>query len=373
MPAKVRNFIIILLALLPVFCLRAECLSISAKAYVLYDVTSDEVLCGKNIQTALPIASTTKLMTALTAINLCEGDFDREIKIKAEYTHTEGSSIYLKEGETLTVRDLLYGIMLESGNDAGLAIAGGLAGSTGCFVDMMNQTAQSIGLVNSSFKNPHGLDEEGHYSCALDLARIMAEAMKMPEFAQICGCKHYTAGTRSMTNHNRLLWTCTDVDGGKTGYTKSAGRCLVSTAMIDGRRFVAVTLNAPDDWNDHIKLYDYARSMLKEYKAVDSATFYQIPVISGTVLNVTACAANDLSLYLRDEETEDIRLVPEAPHFVYAPIKIGDIAGTLKVYSGNHLYGEVKLVYCSGADQIKVKEKKGFFGKLFNFIRNLFL
>lgn len=230
--------------------------SVSARSAILIEASTGTVMYEKNPDERLLIASTTKLMTALVALE--NASLSEVVEVAPECEGVEGSSMYLKAGDKLTMRELLYGLMLESGNDAAVAVACHISGGVEGFVKLMNQRAQSLGLENTHFANPHGLNAEGHYSSARDLAKIMAEGMKNPLFAEIATTKTITFGARTYTNHNKLMWSYEGMEAGKTGFTKKAGRTLVTCACRDGLRLICVTLNDGDDWNDHAALYDMA-------------------------------------------------------------------------------------------------------------------
>ncbi|XID94221.1 D-alanyl-D-alanine carboxypeptidase family protein [Paenibacillaceae bacterium WGS1546] len=232
-----------------------------AKAAALADVASGRILFSQRGDEPMKIASLTKIMTAIVAIE--NGDLDGKIKVSRTAAGKEGSSLYLKVGEEITLRNALYGLMLRSGNDAATAIAEHVGGSVEGFAYLMNRKAEELGLANSQFKNPHGLDEEGHYSSANDLARLTVYALRNRDFKEIVGTRVKTAPNPhdswdyKWVNKNKMLTMYEGADGVKTGYTKQALRTLVSSATRDGQQLVAVTLNDRDDWNDHRKLLDY--------------------------------------------------------------------------------------------------------------------
>ena len=238
-----------LLALLP--C-RAEAVQLSAAAAILMDADSGEILFEKDAGRCMRIASTTKIMTALVALERAK--LTDTITVTASHM-VEGSSMYLKPGETVRVEELLYGLMLCSGNDAALALAD-CCGGLDAFVQAMNEKAAALGMKDTSFANPNGLDDENHYSTAQDMAVLAAYAAEDPTFRRICSTKTATVGGRSMTNHNKLLRQIEGCIGMKTGYTKAAGRTLVSCAERQGRRLVAVTLCDGNDWVEHKTLYE---------------------------------------------------------------------------------------------------------------------
>ena len=236
-----------LLAAAVLFPVRTRAVS-ARNAYVL-DAVSGRVLFERNADRQSLIASTTKIMTALIVCEQCNV-LDR-MRIPKEAVGIEGSSMYLREGEILTLQELLYGLMLSSGNDAATALAIYCGGTVEGFAELMNDKARILGLTGTHFVNPHGLDAPGHYSTARDLAVLGAYAMENPIFARTVSAKSVRIGDRYLTNHNKLLWRLDGAEGIKTGYTQAAGRILVSSASRDDRRLLAVTIDAPDDWNDH--------------------------------------------------------------------------------------------------------------------------
>ena len=236
----------------------------SATAAILLDADTGEVLYEKNADRQMLIASTTKILTALVALDCAS--LQKEITV-AQSHMVEGSSMYLKPGEKVTVEQLLYGLLLNSGNDAALALADACCGSVENFVAEMNRMAAQLGMEHSSFANPNGLDAENHYSTARDMARLAAAAAKNPTFVRLCSTVQVSCAGRTMTNHNRLLREVDGCIGMKTGYTKAAGRTLVTCAVRDGRTLVAVTLCDGNDWADHKALYDYGFGKIAKEEA----------------------------------------------------------------------------------------------------------
>ncbi len=313
----------------------------SAQAAILIHADTGQVLFSKNADSRMLIASTTKIMTALVVLQHCSPD--EQVKILPEYTSVEGSSMYLKAGETYTVRDLLYGMLLVSGNDAATALACHCGGSIAGFAQMMNDEAAQLGLCNSSFKNPHGLDADDHYSSAEDLAIITSAAMKIPLFAQIVGTKSYTLGEQTYINHNKLLWNCEGTLGVKTGYTTAAGRSLVSCAERDGLKLICVTLSDPDDWEDHKALYDWGFAAYAYKNVLPMGTLCELPVISGEKQAVGITAAETTRVLVEKAAKLDLKL--ELPEFVYAGVKAGDCAGRVFVLADSTVVGEFPLSY----------------------------
>ena len=253
-----------------IFCITpavAEALEVSATAAVLMDADMGQVLYEKNGDRQMLIASTTKIMTALVVLEHAAPD--DVITVTPDHM-AEGSSMYLRAGETVRVEELLYGLLLCSGNDAALALtecAGGLTP----FVALMNEKAAALGMAHTSFANPNGLDADGHYSTARDMAVLAAAAVENPTFRRICSSRSVTIGQRTMENHNRLLRQVEGCVGLKTGYTRAAGRTLVSCTERDGCRLVAVTLQDGNDWADHAALYDYGFRLTAPRRGVQTA------------------------------------------------------------------------------------------------------
>jgi len=247
-------------------CLTAvtEAVEVSAAAAVLMDADSGRLLYDKNGEKRMLIASTTKLMTALVALE--QGGLQQEITVTGGHM-AEGSSMYLRPGEKLTLETLLYGLLLSSGNDAALAVTECMGGAVP-FVARMNEKAE-LGMENTHFANPNGLDDEAHYSTAEDMAKLAAAAMDDPVLRRVASTRTARIGGRTLTNHNKLLSRVEGCVGLKTGYTRAAGRTLVSCAERDGVRLVAVTLQDGDDWNDHASLYEQGFRVLRPVKAVE--------------------------------------------------------------------------------------------------------
>lgn len=301
--------------------------AVSAQSAVVLDGLTGECLYAKNADAQLPMASTTKIMTAITAIEM--GDLDRVYPVKKAYTLVEGSSMYLHEGEEITLRDTLYGLMLMSGNDAALAVAGECGGEE-AFVAAMNEKARELGLPHTHFDNPNGLDGENHHTTARELARLTAYAMQNGTFREIVSTERYEAGGRTMVNHNKLLRMYGDAVGVKTGFTKRAGRCLVSAAERDGRRLIAVTLNAPDDWNDHIEMLDTAFAQYAPCTLAEAGeSLCTVPVQSGWLREVNLTADETVTLSLTGDERDRLQAVRRGRRFLYAPVEAGASCGEL--------------------------------------------
>ena len=319
----------------------------SAASYILMDAASGRTLAAKNEDEPRLIASTTKIMTALLALELC--DPDREVEILPAWTGIEGSTMYLSAGQVMTVRDLLYGLMLASGNDAAVALACIAAGDVESFALLMNERAAALGCEHTHFSNPNGLDAEDHYSCARDLALIAREAIQNDEFRTIVSAASASIGERTFTNHNRLLRECEGVFGVKTGYTEAAGRTLVSSCERGGATLICVTLSDPDDWIDHSALYDWAYGEYSLYDVTPAAS-WTIPVIGGTEGSVTVSARESVSAIRSAGDVVEIRI--QLPPFVFAGVERGACAGELKVMINGEPTASTSLLYNDTVDRI---------------------
>lgn len=343
-------------ALLP---LRAGAVS-ARRAYVL-DAVSGRALYEKNAQEQSLIASTTKIMTALIVCEQCNV-LDR-MRIPREAVGIEGSSMYLREGEVLTLQELLYGLMLSSGNDAAVALAIYCGGTVEGFCGLMNDKARNLGLSGTHFENPNGLDSPGHYSTARDLAKLSAYAMENPIFRKTVSAKSVRIGERYLTNHNKLLWRVEGADGVKTGYTRAAGRILVSSAQRQGRRLVAVTLDDPDDWLDHAALLEEGFSRYRQQTLVTKGQLIDtVAVLGGENHHVQLLAGEDVSYAVAPEERP--QLMRSGPGFVYAPAVEGAEAGFAYVLIDGNAVAKVPLVYGQTIEQTR-EEEASFWERLF--------
>ncbi len=319
-----------------------EVRAVSAEHAIVMDAATGRILYEKNADEQGLIASTTKIMTALVVCEQCNV-LDR-MKIPKEAVGIEGSSMYLREGEVLTIQELLYGLMLHSGNDAAVALAIYCGGTVEGFAALMNDKARQLGMSNTHFENPNGLDSPGHYSTARDLAVLTAYAMENPIFAKTVSTKSIKIGERYLTNHNKLLWQVDGADGVKTGFTKAAGRILVSSAVRDGRRLVCVTMNAPDDWQDHKQLLEEGFERYSVQTLVTAGeTVGTMEILGGTAKTVTLLAEDDFSYALA--EGEKISFCLPAPGFAYAPVARGQEAGFAHILVDGCAVGKVSLVY----------------------------
>lgn len=336
-----------LLAVILVFSFPAQ--AISAKSAILVDCATGRVLYEKSADQKSLIASTTKIMTALIICEKCNV-LDR-MRIPKEAVGIEGSSMYLQEGEILTIQELLYGMMLHSGNDAAVALAIYCAGTVEAFAQLMNDKARLLGMNHTNFENPNGLDSPNHYSTAQDLAILADYAMDNPIFEKIVSTKSVKIGRRQLRNHNKLLWQFDGADGVKTGYTRAAGRILVSSAKRNGRRLVAVTISAPNDWQDHTQLLAEGFSRYYEQTIITEGAVLGIAEIAGGITSgVQLIADKSFSYLLANDEVPQI-LLP-SPGFVYAPVVENQQAGFAQVYLEDEWIGCVPLVYGQTVEQI---------------------
>jgi len=336
--------------------------AVTADSAILMDAQTGRVLYERNADSRSLIASTTKIMTALIVCEQCNV-LDR-MRIPKEAVGIEGSSMYLREGEVLTIQELLYGLMLQSGNDAAVALAIYCGGTVEGFVQLMNDKAHRLGLESTHFENPNGLDSPGHYATARDLAVLTAYAMKNPIFAKTVSTKSVRVGERYLTNHNKLLWRVTGADGVKTGYTKAAGRILVSSATRNDRRLIAVTINDPNDWQDHAVLLQDGFSKYTLSQLVhEGQRVGAIAVAGGETGAVELIALEDFQYPLSKEESHGL-LLPQ-PGFVYAPVAKGQDAGFVYVCIDGHPVGKVRISYGETVEQQKRTQSKSIIQKLF--------
>lgn len=330
----------------------------SARSALLYSPENNEILYSKNENLKLPMASTTKIMTALVALENC--NIDDTVTVADEAVGIEGSSAYLKGGDTYSLEDLLYALLLQSANDASVAIAIHAAGDIQSFVDLMNEKAIELGAYNTSFENPSGLDAEGHFTTAIDLAKIAAAALANKDIARIVSTSKKTItsdeGTvRNFTNHNKLLFKYDDCIGVKTGFTKKSGRCLVSAAERDGLTLITVTLDAPDDWNDHKNMLDYGFSVRQKLLLLEKGDLnISVPVISGSAESVTL--TNKERVYAITPLTKKAIIQDiVTPKYLIAPINENDKIGEVSFYLDDVKIAATALSPC---ETVKYKNKK---------------
>ncbi len=336
---------------------------VSAQAAVVIDIDNGRVFYEKNADAVLPMASTTKIMTALVVLE--SGlDLDEYFTVDSNAILVEGSSMGLQKGDRVTLRTLCYGMLLSSGNDAANAAAVRVAGSIEGFCQLMNERAKEMGLVNTSFQTPSGLDDEKHHTTARELATITCCAMKNEDFRNIC--KRVTASVefgnppykRTLYNHNRLLRTYEGTIGVKTGFTKKSGRCLVSAAERNGVGLICVTLNAPNDWNDHTKLYDECFDTLAKLE-LDEGTSYIVKVTGGTTSSVNLVPSTTPVATLAAGELSMVEKSVVIAPFAYAPVNCGDVMGEVVYTLDSVELARVDLVAQTDVNRLTT-EKTGF-------------
>lgn len=328
-------------------------INVSAHSAIVIDARSGRVLYEKNAYERRGMASTTKIMTALLTLERL--NVDDIVTVSAFASATEGSSIWLLPSERISVHDLLYGLMLASGNDAATALAEHTSGSIDAFTAIMNRRAIEIGAYNTNFTNPHGLPDNNHYTTAYDLALIAAEAMKNQAFSNIVATKNKTIShegsqwDRSLTNHNKLLKMYQYATGIKTGFTKKDGRCLVSSAQKDGRLHICVTLNAPDDWNDHISMHEYCFDKYEAYTACQKGDRAGVFINKGNESDdVYMLYENSFTTSLAKDEIENISI----KNFIDVkyPVIKNQVVGRADIYCNDSIIGSVNLIAANDAD-----------------------
>lgn len=345
-------------------------LPVNAETAAVIDVQSGRILYGKDMKKQMRIASLTKIITAIVAIE--SGRLEETVTVSKNAYKVEGSSIFLELGEKQKLIDLIYAIMLRSGNDAATAVAEHVGnGSVEKFVQMMNDKVKQLGLTGTHFMNPHGLDAEGHYSTASDMAVLTAYALKNPVFAEIVSTEikkipwEGKDWERTMRNKNKMLYRYNGADGVKTGYTKAAGRCLATSATRDGRQLAVIVLNDRDDWNDTAKLLDYGFKQFQYISAVDgSETVTTLPVKNGTTGEITIKAADKLLYPVREDEKNQLTRKVKLPDYVRAPVTEGEQVGEMTVYLNNQKIGTIPLL--AGASV----EGTGWFEKLKRWLKS---
>ncbi len=345
---------------------------VSAQSAILMEQDSGRVIFEKDAHTQRRIASITKIMTAILAIE--SGKLDETVTVSNNAIRAEGSSIYLQEGEKIKLEDLVYGLMLRSGNDAAVAIAETVGGSLDGFVYLMNQKAEEIGMKNTHFANPHGLDDhEDHFSTAYDMALLTRYAMKNDTYKKIAGTESYRSESsnnkwdRVWKNKNKLLTSLYEYStGGKTGYTKRAKRTLVSTAEKDGVSYIAVTLNDPDDWDDHINMFETA---FKQYKMVQVVEEGKIKTIKDKFYKNKVYLKSTVDFPVTKKEEDlfkvEYKLTKVKKDWQRNQEDVPEIVGEAKIYLDDKLVDSVPIHF----KHDKKKESKSFL----DYFKNMFM
>lgn len=354
----------------------ADPLGISAQAYVLMEADTGKVLLSKNGDEKRPIASTTKIMTTLLCLE--SGGLDDWFVVDPEAIRVEGSSMGLQEEDVVTKRMLCYGMLLPSGNDAANATAVRLAGSIPEFAKLMNARAARIGMTHTCFVTPSGLDAEGHGASARDMGLLARTAMQNPDFRAICSqsraevCFGNPPYNRWLKNTNKLLTMYEGVVGVKTGFTDEAGRCLVSFCERDGVSLLCVTLHAKDDWNDHMKLYDYGFAHVVS-QPVEPPDALSVSVVGGTADTVALRTRDPLSVGTDNGDLRQLTVQVQVEPFLYAPVPENARVGNLAYYyEGRHVADVPLYTVDAVAAQEQEPETPGFWQALFARIRSWF-
>lgn len=345
----------------------SEIPDISAESYVLYCADNGNIITSKNEHKKMKPASTTKLMTTLITLEEAAAS-DKQVKFTKEMT-AEGSSMYLEVGNVVTLRDLAAGMMMASGNDAANAAAVTVAGNSEKFAERMNERASQIGMKDTHFVTPSGLDNENHYSTAYDLALLMSYALENDDFAELTSQKSATVNfinpadkKTTYANHNKLLSLYDCCIGGKTGYTMAAGRCLVSAAKKDGLTLVCVTLNDRNDWNDHISLYDYGFSKFACFESKDTDYVFDVSCVGGTADSTTVVGEKDIKLVVPASDKENIVRKVYCDSFLYAPIKENQSVGVIEYTLDNDILASNNLIAMKTVNS--KKENKNIFTRI---------
>ncbi len=359
---KTRRIFSVLLMIAGLFSLFSfpASASVSAASAILYEPSTKTVLYEKDADTRRPMASTTKIVTALAAIEVLSPE--TLISVPKEAVGVEGTSTYLEEGEILSFENLLYALLLQSANDAAVTIAIACDGSIEAFADRMNAIAERLGLQNTHFTNPHGLPDEAHYTTARDLAVLTAEALQSPLIRTVVSTqkKAFSSSLRPrvLTNHNKLLRLYDNAIGVKTGFTKAAGRCLVGAAAIGGMTLISVTLNASDDWNDHLYLFEKGFSEYHSNTILRCGEIsWRLPVLNGEapfvdITNNNAFSRIEKRGYGNYTVSLDISTIP------VAPISRGDILGYVCIYKDGKEVARLPLTAEYAVPKANVSKKR---------------
>lgn len=345
-----KLFAVILTLFILIFCGAAADAApqISAHSAILIDAETGRVMFSKSSDERLAMASTTKIITAVTALESDGFDIDRTIEISENAAGVEGSSMYLQKGEKISMRNLLYGLMLSSGNDAAVAIAEAVSGDEAAFVELMNKKVGEIGAADTHLSNPNGLPSDEHYSTAHDMAKITAYALKNPIFAEIVATKTHriddsgAAYPRVIKNHNKLLSMYDGCIGVKTGFTKTAGRCLVSAARRDNMTLICVTLNAPDDWSDHQNLLNFGFENYKMTTVIGAdIPLCRTDVIGSDGKSVAAVPTENIDYPITQTEksSTELSIYPEISAPLKKDEKIGEVTVVITdISSGEEIF-----------------------------------
>ena len=351
----------------------AEEPAVTAKGAVLMEDGAGRILWSRNGEERLPMASTTKIMTAL--LTLEQPGLDEVFTVNAQAIRVEGTSMGLTEGSQATLRTLAAGMLLASGNDAANAAAVRVAGTQADFVMMMNRRAAQLGMKDTNFETPSGLDGQSHYSTAADMALLARAALENPDFRSLCSqtslklCYGNPPYDRWLANHNRLLKEYPGCIGLKTGFTKKAGRCLVSAAEREGVTLICVTLSDPNDWRDHTALLDWGFSRVRRTELPGPWT---VAVTGGEGESVTVSPGESPAVCVLEEELPRITWSVELPPFLYAPVEPGQPVGTARCLLDGREYAAIPLIAKNAAAAREIPEPSSLWERLCRWIAGIF-
>lgn len=340
---RIMITVLVFIFLCPVI---GNAMEVSGQYACLIEAATGRVVYEKNADQKYSMASTTKIMTALVAIE--EQKLNDIVTVSKNASIQEGSCAYIAEGDKILMSDLLYGLMLNSGNDAAMAVAEHISGKPEAFAELMTKKAHELGAVNTQFKNPSGLDADGHYTTAKDLALIAREALKNPVFTQIVQTRtkqvpvQNTGRTLYFANHNKMLNLYQGAIGVKTGYTKATGRCLVSAAQRNGVTLIAVTLNAPDDWNDHIRMLDYGFEQFEPRALLTQGQVLKTVSLDGN--RYEFAAKENFSVPMKKNDAVNAEIVLHMIENIKAPVNAGEKVGYAEILCGGASIGKVDII-----------------------------
>lgn len=372
---RIFIFMLIFIMFMPVHTVQAT--ADTSESACLINTVTGEILFEKNATEKRPMASTTKIMTLLVALE--NSKMDEIVTVPREATLEEGSSAYLKAGAEITMYDLLHGLMLNSGNDAAVAVSCHISGSVEEFAKLMTETAQRLGAMDTQFVNPNGLEAEGHYTTARDLAVITQYALSVDGFREIVSARSYT-GTMTMPdgtterveyiNHNRLLKEVEGCIGVKTGFTKAAGRCLVSAVDNGGAQYIAVTLNDPDDWNTHKELYEYAYNNHTLKTVINAGDCIKHMISEKSRCDLVA--KDGYSVYVNEKNPHNFEMVVHLPESLEIPLNEGEKVGVLEIKLNDRTLKKIDITAnCTFIPNKETKVKNCYMFTVLTLIRNL--
>lgn len=330
---------------------------VNARSAIAIDSKNKVILFKQNSNEVIPMASTTKIITSLVALKY--GNLDKKVEISSRAAGIRGSTVGYRKGEQITIKELLYGLMLRSGNDAAIAIAEGISGSVDEYLKLMNEYAVEIGLINSHFESPHGLDSQNHYTTAYDLALATSKAREIKEFRDIVGIKDVDKETfgfsRSFHNINKILWEIPEATGVKTGYTGQAGKCLVTSINYENNDIIIVVLNSTERWKETKRIFDYIKNQYEYKQVAKKDEIYAADSFEKKPKKVTLISKDDYFIPIKKTSTIKTKLV--IPKKIITKVHDGDKFGKIEVYENENIISSIPLYYKETAKQ---KEKKWF-------------